>query len=77
MADIISLVECEAGTSGKVVELVAEDGRILAKLMSLGIVPGVGFTLLRRSPGFVLQAGHTRVALDRTLALAVRVERGG
>jgi len=64
----LKLTECQNGLAGKIVELATSDRKILGKLMSLGIVPGTTFCLLRRFPCYLLQVGHTKVALDRKLA---------
>ena len=69
-----NLLQCVVGDRGKIVELETSDRKILGKLMSLGIIPGTSVTLLRRSPGFLLQAGHTKVALDRGLAMVIWLE---
>ena len=68
------LAFCTEGTYGKIVELATSDRKILGKLMSLGILPGTAFHLLRCHPGFLLQLGYTRVALDSELANHIYVE---
>jgi Fe2+ transport system protein FeoA len=65
---------CTEGAYGKIVELATADRKILGKLMSLGILPGATFRLLRCHPGFLLQTGHTKVALDSELANHIFVE---
>jgi Fe2+ transport system protein FeoA len=71
----VAVNRCRPGDSGKIVELATRDRTILAKLMSLGIVPGAQIRVLRCQPGILLQLGHTKVALDRYLASHVVVER--
>jgi Fe2+ transport system protein FeoA len=65
---------CREGAHGKIVELATADRKILGKLMSLGILPGATFRLLRCHPGFLLQFGHTKVALDSELANYIYIE---
>ncbi|EEG76637.1 FeoA family protein [Dethiobacter alkaliphilus] len=74
MASRISLDKCRVGDTGKITELGTKDRTILGKLMSLGIVPGVRVRLLRRGPGFLVQAGHTKVALDQRFAAHIIME---
>ena len=75
MSELIYLEQMKSGESGKIVELATDNRRILGKLMSLGIVPGLSIRLLRCSPGFLLQAGYTKVALDREFAGFIRIRR--
>lgn len=70
----ISLLQCRVGDRGKIIALETTDRKILGKLMSLGIIPGTPVALLRRSPGFLLQVGHTKIALDRSLSMVIWVE---
>jgi ferrous iron transport protein A len=65
------------GDRGKIVELNTENRTILGKLMSLGIVPGVQVHILRCTPGMLLQVGHTKVAIDRRLAVHIVLEYSG
>ena len=60
-----------AGSWGTVVDLAAEDDAQLAKLLALGIIPGVRLRILRRSPCWIIQIGFTRLALDETLARTI------
>jgi len=71
----LSLLLCKDGTCGKIVELATGDRKVLGKLMSLGIVPGAFFRLLRRRPGFLLEVGYTKVALDQELARFIIIEK--
>lgn len=73
MGNEIILSELGIGQVGKIVELTAADRKNIGKMMSLGIIPGVSVSLLRRQPGIILQIGYTKVALDRKLAALIRV----
>lgn len=75
MPHLVNLDQFHDGETGKIVEFSTTDRKILGKLMSLGIIPGASIRLLRRKPGFVVQSGHTKVALDRRLAASIRVEK--
>ncbi|MDW7649813.1 MAG: FeoA family protein [Bacillota bacterium] len=70
-----TLSSCRVGDWGDIAELDTFDRTILGKLMSLGIVPGTSVRVLRTHPGFLLQAGHTKVALDRRLAAYIVLEK--
>ncbi len=65
---------CGQGTEGKIVEIDSERRRIVGKLMSLGILPGISFRVLRCRPGFLLQCGYTIMALDSELAGYIYIE---
>ena len=71
----IYLDQCHVGDTGIIKELGTNDRAILGKLMSLGIVPGAHVHLLRRGPGFLLQAGHTKIALDKGFAPYILLEK--
>lgn len=73
MQKIINVLQMFPGQCGKIVELKTVNRTILTKLMSLGIVPGVSVTMLRRYPGVILQAGYTKVALDRSFAVFIYI----
>ncbi len=68
MQNIVSLDGCPAGDTGKIVSLVTGNYTILRKLLSMGLVPGVQIRVIRCRPSFLLQVGHSKVALDQSLA---------
>ncbi len=74
MGEITTLNECKEKTEGTIVEISSTDSRILGKMMSLGIIPGASFILLRRGSGVIVQIGYTKVALDAELAMLVRIK---
>ncbi len=59
---------------GTVADLAAETDAQLAKLLALGIVPGVGIHILRRSPCWIIQIGFTRLALDEAMARTILLQ---
>lgn len=71
---LIPIINMQNGQEGTIVELVTQDKDILRKLMSMGILPGVGVKLIMKYPSVVLQAGYTQVALDLGIASVVVVE---
>lgn len=52
------------------------EGSAVAKLAALGILPGARVRLVQRYPAYVFRLGFGEVAIDETLAGAVRVRRG-
>ncbi|MBS4031859.1 MAG: ferrous iron transport protein A [Clostridiales bacterium] len=75
MKNMITLNQCKENTRGIIVEISSTDRRILGKMMSLGIIPGTTFLLLRRSSGVIVQIGYTKVALDTELAMLIRIKQ--
>ncbi|TCL37180.1 ferrous iron transport protein A [Anaerospora hongkongensis] len=73
-AKLIPITNMQNGQEGTIVELVTQDKNILRKLMSMGILPGVGVKLIMKYPSVVLQAGYTQVALDLGIASVVVVD---
>jgi Fe2+ transport system protein FeoA len=49
-------------------------GRHARRLMAMGVLPGTRLRLLRRSPAFVFQLGHSQFAVDADLAKAIMVQ---
>ena len=58
---------------GVVAELVTDNGSILRKLMSMGILPGTRIKLIQKFPSCVFQVGYTQVAVDREIASVISV----
>lgn len=47
----------------------------IRKFLSLGILPGLHISLLKKTPAVVIRAGYSEFAFDRDLAGALRVRR--
>lgn len=73
---LIPIINMQDGQKGTIAELATQDKDILRKLMSLGILPGVGVKVIMKYPSVVLQAGYTQVALDSGIASVVVVDPG-
>lgn len=58
----------EPKKTGKISHLETKDPGILQKLMSMGILPGMPVTLLRRSPSYLFEVDQTRYAVDSEIA---------
>ena len=72
---ISTLTNLEANQSGKVAYIQTKDNRKLQKLMAMGLLPGMGITLLQKYPSYVLQVGHSQFAVDEDLADAVYIRK--
>lgn len=72
-ANEMKLTELKRGQSCTVAELDTGDERILRKLMSMGILPGMSLKMLLTYPSYVFQIGYTQVAVDKTVASAIMV----
>ncbi|MFA5780293.1 MAG: metal-dependent transcriptional regulator [Elusimicrobiota bacterium] len=72
---ISSLTNFEVNQSGKVAYIQTKDNKKLQKLMAMGILPGMGITLIQKYPSYVLQVGHSQFAVDEDLANAVYIRK--
>ena len=70
-----SLADLEAG-EGAVVEGFRQHANV-RKFLSMGILPGTHVTIVKTWPAFVVRAGYSEFAFDRTLAAIVKVHRLG
>ena len=74
LATGIGLNELKVREQGRIVHLDAEP-KEAAKLIALGILPGLQVTILQRIPSYVFAIGHTQFAVDLKMAKQIRVER--
>jgi len=63
-----TLCAMEPRKAGKISHLETGNPGILQKLISMGILPGMPVTLLRRSPSYLFEVDQTRYAVDREIA---------
>lgn len=63
------------GERGRVVRVKSADARLLQKLLAMAVLPGSEVTVRLTFPTFVLEVGNTRVAIDRSIARKIEVER--
>ena len=68
MLDLISLVNVTVNREVYVVRLLSASDEKLRKLTSFGILPGVKIKMLQISPTYVVEVGHTQLALDYEIA---------
>ena len=65
-----SLAELPSGSTC-VVERLAGDPELLARLTAQGIAPGVSVHVLQRLPTFVIEVGETTIGLETAVAAAI------
>lgn len=73
---ICPLSDLEAKDRGRVAYLSAKDNSQIQKLISIGILPGMGIVLLQKFPSYVLQLGNSQFAIDKELASSIYVRLG-
>jgi DtxR family Mn-dependent transcriptional regulator len=72
--DAILLARLAPGEEATVACLEA-DGRAVARLAALGVLPGARILLVQRYPVYVFRIGYAEVAIDEALASLVRVRQ--
>jgi DtxR family transcriptional regulator, Mn-dependent transcriptional regulator len=74
---VAPLPDLGVGASGRIVFITASSQATLERIGSLGVVPGRDVRLVQCRPSVVLEAGHTRIALDPEIAAQIFVRRNG
>ncbi|WP_048050753.1 FeoA family protein [Methanosarcina soligelidi] len=64
----VTLSAMEPRKKGKISHPDTKNNGILQKLISMGSLPGMPVTLLRRSPSYLFEVDQTRYAVDREIA---------
>lgn len=72
---VAPLPDLGMGASGRIVFIAAASQSTLERIASLGVVPGRTVRLVQSRPSVVLEAGHTRIALDPEIATQIFVRR--
>jgi DtxR family Mn-dependent transcriptional regulator len=67
-----TLADLPAGTNAILDRLEGDPG-LLARLTAQGLAPGVEIHVLQRSPTFVIEVGHTTIAVERRVAETIFV----
>ncbi|MGD8241038.1 MAG: metal-dependent transcriptional regulator [Armatimonadota bacterium] len=70
---VAPLADLEAGEEGRVAYLITGDGVRMRELMAIGLVPGVGVKLMRKSPAYLFSLGESEFAVDEDMARAIYV----
>jgi DtxR family Mn-dependent transcriptional regulator/ferrous iron transport protein A len=76
MMDPITLVNIKALKKVCVVRLLPVEEEKLRKLTAFGILPGVEIRILQVYPIYVLEIGHTQLAVDYEIAKNIMVTNG-
>jgi len=64
---IFRVSELNPGDEGEVRYLIADEP-VLQKIITLGLLPGKRFRVVRVFPAYVIQMGNTNFAIDKTIA---------
>ena len=70
---VASLDLLTPGRSGTIAYVHSTDPRRVAKLLSMGVLPGSHITLIGRSPSFSFQVGYSQFAVDAEIAGDIHV----
>jgi DtxR family Mn-dependent transcriptional regulator len=70
-----TLADLPAGAFG-VVERIAGEPSLQARLTAQGLAPGVVVHLVQRTPTYVIEVGETSIALERRVAEAIVLTPG-
>lgn len=72
-AEIAPLIGLKPGQAGQVAFIQMGNAGRLEKLMAMGVLPGGGIKLVRRSPSFVFECGFSQFAVDENIAADIYV----
>jgi len=74
---VASLADLEPGEGGRVAYLLTGQDTRMQELMSIGAVPGVSVSLIRKFPAYVFSLGESEFAVDEAMArtIYVRIQR--
>ncbi|MDP8259114.1 MAG: metal-dependent transcriptional regulator [Candidatus Aadella gelida] len=70
---IAPLSECRPKQRGRIAYIRTKNSKVLNKLTSMGILPGLSVQLLRRRPAYLFQIGESQFAVDKDLASKIQV----
>jgi len=71
-----ALADLPVGARGTVVEIAAANDIRTDRLLSLGVTPGAGISVLQTFPGVVFLCDQTELAVERSVARSVLVRLG-
>ncbi len=70
---VAPMADLDVDEEGRVAYLITGDGVRMKELMAIGLVPGVGVKLIRKSPAYVFSLGESEFAVDEDMAKAIYV----
>jgi len=68
------LREMSPGEYGRIVQIISDQESRLARLSSLGLIPGCRIRLCQRHPATIVEVGETTLALGNDLAESIFVQ---
>lgn len=73
---ISALSQMKIGEKGKIAYIVSNEKDKLDKMMAMGVLPGIGISLLQNFPSYLFKVGNSQFAVDEVIAneIFVRVE---
>lgn len=71
MAELTAVTACRPGETLRIVAVKTVQEDILRKLAVFGIVPGAEVLILQTSLAYVLEVGHTQLAIDHSIAKTI------
>jgi len=66
-----SLDSMSVGNEMKIAYIRTNDNTMINKLVTFGISPGKKLKIRQKSPTFVIEIGHSQIALERNIAMAI------
>jgi DtxR family Mn-dependent transcriptional regulator len=72
---VTRLSDFEVGSKGRIVFIIPSEAARVARLGSVGIVPGSTIKLLQKMPSCVIQIDETTIALDPDIAREILVKK--
>jgi Fe2+ transport system protein FeoA len=73
MPSTINMTDLQQGDKAAIFSITSHDVNYLHKLMVFGLMAGAEFELLQKYPCYVLQIGHTQLAVDKKMAQNIMV----
>ncbi len=68
-----SLAALTPGDRAVITRIDTTDGRLIRKLMAIGLIPGSNVYVLQNNPGMVLRLDRAELAVDRETAAVIKV----
>jgi Fe2+ transport system protein FeoA len=72
---VIPLTALSIREKGRIVYLQTKGRKEMQKLMSIGMLPGMGIVVSQKFPSYVVTLGQSQFAIDKELAAAVFVQK--
>jgi Fe2+ transport system protein FeoA len=68
------LLDLAPGVESVIARINTKDTKILKKLMSMGILPGMPVQVIQKTPSVVFKVGNTTLAVDKDIASNIEVD---